>query len=92
MPGAGMGGVQSAMSRALSVESQVGYGFGVWDGYGVLTPIAGFTAAGEQRVYQFGGRLGISERLNLSLEGTRQESAGPQPVNHGVQLHFQGCF
>ena len=95
MPGMGMrmSGVQSATTRALSVESQLGYGFGVFDGYGVLTPYGGFALTGETtRQYRLGGQLGLAQWLNLSLEGTRREAARQQPVNQGVQLKLEGRF
>ena len=96
MPGAGMGmgGLPAAgTARALSLESAVGYGFGVLDGYGVLMPYGGFALTGQAtRQYRLGGQLGLAQWLNLSLEGTRQEGAGPQPANQGVQLQLQGLF
>ena len=92
--GAGMGGLPAAATpQALSLESAVGYGFGVFDGYGVLMPYGGFALTGEAtRQYRLGGQLGLAQWLNLSLEGTRQEGAGPQPANQGVQLQLQGLF
>ena len=93
MPGAGLGGVQSATPRALSLESQVGYGVGVLDGYGVLTPYGGFALTGQEtRQYRLGARLEVAERLNLSLEGIRREAARQQPANQGVQLQLEGRF
>ena len=91
--GMGMGGIQSATDRALSVESAVGYGFGVLDGYGVLMPYGGFTLTGETtRQYRLGGQLGIAQWLNVSLEGTHREAPGPQPATQGVQLRLEGRF
>ena len=95
MPGAGMGmnRMSSATARVLSVESHLGYGFGVLDGYGVLTPYGGFALTGEEtRQYRLGGQLGLAQWLNLSLEGTRREAARQQPVNQGVQLKLEGRF
>ena len=92
MPGAGLGGVQP-VAPALAVESELGYGFGVLDGHGVLTPYGGFALIGDEtRQYRLGGRLGVAGWLNLSLEGTRQEGTGQQPANQGVQLQLEGRF
>ena len=60
MPGASLEstGVQSATPRALSLESQVGYGVGVLDGYGVLTPYGGFALTGQETRRNIGSGLG----------------------------------
>ena len=93
MPGAGMGGVQPAGTRALSMASELGYGFAVFDGQGVLTPYGGFALTGEAtRQYRLGGRLGVAEWLTVSLEGIRREAARQQPANQGVQLQLEGRF
>ena len=93
-PGAGLGGMPAAgTARVLSLESAVGYGFGVLDGYGMLMPYGGFAMTGAAtRQYRVGGQLGVAEWLNVSLEGTRQEGTGPQPANQGVQLKLEGHF
>ena len=93
VPGMGVNRLPSATTRVLSVESELGYGFGVLDGYGVLTPYGGFALTGEEtRRYRVGGRLGVARWLNVSLEGTRQEGTGPQPANQGVQVKLEGRF
>ena len=93
VPGMGVNRLPSATTRVLSVESELGYGFGVLDGYGVLTPYGGFALTGEEtRRYRVGGRLGVARWLNVSLEGSRQEGTGPQPANQGVQVKLEGRF
>ena len=93
VPGMGMNRMPSATTRVLSVESELGYGFRLFDGQGVLTPYGGFALTGEEtRQYRVGGRLGVAQWLNVSLEGTRREALGPQPANQGVQLQLEGRF
>ena len=92
-PGAGLGGVPAAGPRVLAVESDLGYGFGVFEGQGVLTPYGGFAWTGaETRQYRLGTRLGMAEWLNLSLEGSRREATGQQAATQGVQVTFEGRF
>ena len=93
VPGAGVNGVQPAGNRVLTLQSQVGYGFAVFDRQGVLTPYGGFALTGaETHRYRLGGRLGMAQWLNLSLEGSRSEGTGQQPADQGVQLTLQGRF
>ena len=93
VPGAGLSGVQPAGNRVLALQSQVGYGFAVFDRQGVLTPYGGFALTGaETHRYRLGGRLGMAQWLNLSLEGSRSEGTGQQPADQGVQLTLQGRF
>ena len=93
VPGLGVNSVPAATNRALMLESELGYGFGVLDGQGVLTPYGGFALMGEAtRQYRLGGRLGMAQWLTLSMEGSRRESTGPQPADQGVQLQLEGRF
>ena len=93
MPGMGVSGVPQATNRALMLESELGYGFAVFERQGVLTPYGGFALMGEEtRQYRLGSRLGLASWLNLSLEGSRQEGTGQQPANQGVQLQLEGRF
>ena len=93
VPGAGVSGVQPAGNRVLTLQSQVGYGFAVFDRQGVLTPYGGFALTGaETHRYRLGGRLGMAQWLNLSLEGSRSEGTGQQPADQGVQLTLEGRF
>ena len=93
MPGLGVNGMSPAMTRALMLESELGYGVAVFEGHGVLTPYGGFAFTGDEtRQYRLGARLGMAQWLNLSLEGTRRDSTGPQPADQGVQLQLQGYF
>ena len=93
MPGLGVNGLPSATTRALMLESELGYGVAVFEGHGVLTPYGGFAFTGnETRQYRLGARLGMAQWLNLSLEGARRDATGPQPADQGVQLQLQGRF
>ena len=78
------------------LNAEVGYGFTPFD-TGLLTPYAGTVLAdGATRTYRVGTRLQMTSQgatgLALSLEGTRQEPAGQQPVNQGVQLKADWQF
>ena len=84
--------------RALAgrLNAEVGYGFAPFD-TGLLTPYAGTVLSdGADRAYRVGGRLQMSGRgttgLQVSLEGTRQEPAGQQPVNQGLQFQITWGF
>ena len=93
MPGLGVNGLPSATTRALMLESELGYGVAVFEGHGILTPYGGFAFTGDEtRQYRLGARLGMAQWLNLSLEGTRRDATGPQPADQGVQLQLQGRF
>ena len=93
MPGLGVNGMSPATTRALMLESELGYGVAVFERHGILTPYGGFAFTGnETRQYRLGARLGMAQWLNLSLEGTRRDSTGPQPADQGVQLQLQGRF
>ena len=75
------------------LETQLGYGFGVFGGAGVLTPYSGLSLAGEgARRYTLGGRLEIGPSLNLSLEAARRETAHDDAPEHGVMLRSQLRF
>ena len=78
------------------LNAEVGYGFAPFD-TGLLTPYAGTVLSdGADRTYRVGGRLQMSGRgttgLTLSLEGRRQEPAGQQPVNQGLQFQITWGF
>ena len=85
---------RSAPTGRLNAE--VGYGFPAFD-TGRLTPYAGtvFTD-GAARTYRLGTRLQMSGSgatgLMLSLEGQRQELAGQQPPNQGLQFQATWGF
>ena len=94
MPGLGVNGLPSATTRALMLESELGYGVAVFEGHGVLTPYGGFAFTGnETRQYRLGARLGMAQWLNLSLEGTRRDATGPRTRAcriRAVQLQTSG--
>ena len=86
-------GTRSAPTGRLNAE--VSYGVAAPFGTGLLTPYAGTVLAdGAARTYRVGTRLeltgGWATGVTLSLEGQRQEPAGPQPVNQGMQ--FQAAW
>ena len=81
------GRVASSDGGAASarLEMELGYGFGLWDEAGLLTPYSGFGyEKGGARRYRLGLRLGLGDALDLGLEADRRESAaGPE---HGLRL------
>ncbi len=85
-------------TRASSgrLNAEISYGFSAFD-TGLLTPYAGTVLSdGADRTYRLGTRLhvtgGATPGLTLNLEGTRQEPAGPQPVNQGLRLQIEWGF
>ena len=83
-------GTQATPAGQLAAD--VGYGFAAFD-TGLLTPYAGTVlAAGAGRTYRLGARWASVTGLALTLEGLRQEPAGPQPVNQGLRLHAAWGF
>ena len=79
------------------LNAEVSYGVAAPFDTGLLTPYAGTVLSdGADRTYRVGGRLQLSGRgttgLQVSLEGTRQEPAGQQPVNQGLRLQVTWGF
>ena len=79
------------------LNAEIGYGVAAPFGAGLLTPYAGTVLSdGADRTYRVGTRLQMSGRgttgLQVSLEGTRQEPAGQQPVNQGLRLQATWRF
>ena len=78
------------------LNTEVGYGFAPFD-TGLLTPYAGTVLSeGAARTYRVGTRLQLGRPgatgLQVSLEGTRQEPAGQQPVNQGLRFQLTWGF
>ena len=68
------------------MELQLGYGFGVLGGHGVLTPHGAVTLdQGSGRAYQWGGRLEVGSGVALSLEAERRETDNTEP-GHAIML------
>ena len=83
-------------ATAGRLNAEVGYGFTAV-GIGQLTPYAGTVLSdGADRTYRVGGRLLLTGRgttgLELNLEGMRQEPAGQQSLNQGLQLQVTWGF
>ena len=79
------------------LNAEIGYGLAAPFGAGLLTPYAGTTLSdGQDRTYRVGTRLRLTGRwttgLELNLEGLRQEPAGQQPVNQGLQFQIEWGF
>ena len=70
------------------LEGEVGYGYGIWDRAGVLTPYGGFGyEEGGARGYRLGTRLDLGGAVDLSLEAERKE--GRADPEHGVRLNLR---
>ena len=68
------------------MELQLGYGFGVLGGRGVLTPHGAVTLGeGSGRFYRWGGRLEVGSGVALSLEAERREAVNAEP-EHTIML------
>ena len=68
------------------IEAELGYGLPAFDGAGLVTPYSGVAFAnGGERRYRVGGRLDLGTGIDLSLEGSRRESANRTP-EHGANL------
>ena len=74
------------------LTAEVGYGFTAF-ARGLLTPYAGTSLAdGAARTYRLGTRWQGTTGLMLSLEGTRQDALGVQPMNQGLRLQADWQF
>ncbi len=71
------------------VEVEGGYGLGLAGGRGLVTPYGGLALAGPVVArYRLGGRLALSDSLNLSIEGERAKQPGERP-SHGVSIRLR---
>ena len=92
--GAGPSGVErlwsapdsSALARGTGFEpgrrldAEVGYGLAAPRGFGVATPYAGLSLAGDrERAWRAGARWKLAPDFTLGLEGSRRERAGDKP-------------
>ena len=75
-------------ATGAGLEAELGYGFRMQDGAGVLTPHAGFgyEARGRRR-YLLGTRFEFGPGLSLNIEAERKESR-PDP-DHGVRIDLR---
>ena len=75
------------------LNAEIGYGVAAPFSTGLLTPYAGTVLTdGAARTYRLGTRWTSISGLTLNLEGQRQEPAGQQPVNQGLQLQVGWGF
>ena len=80
-------------SPTAQLNAEIGYGLAGPFGPGLLTPYAGTVLSdGAARTYRLGTRWTAVSGLTLSLDGQRQEPAGQQPVNQGLQLQVGWGF
>ncbi len=76
---------------AVSLDAEIGYGWGTSGGRGLFTPYGGLTLSGadEQR-YRLGGRFELGRSFDLSLEGERRETG--TTADHSLMLRAQLQF
>ena len=67
------------------ITAEMGYGLDVPYSYGILTPYSSVELAGGGRTLRLGWRFELGQRLSLSLEGERRETALARP-EHGLML------
>ena len=80
-------------SPTAQLNAEIGYGLAAPFGPGLLTPYAGTVLSdGAARTYRLGTRWTAVSGLSLTLDGQRQEPAGQQPVNQGLQLQVGWGF
>ena len=80
-------------SPTAQLNAEIGYGIPAPFGTGLLTPYAGTVLSdGAARTYRLGTRWTAVSGLDFSLEGQRQDPAGDQPVNQGIQLQVGWGF
>ncbi len=94
---AGLAPEGNRQTPAGQLNAEIGYGVAAPFDTGLLTPYAGTVLSdGAARTYRVGGRLqmrgGWATGLTLNLEGTRQDTAGQQPVNQGLRLQLEWGF
>ncbi len=94
---AGLAPEGNRQTPAGQLNAEIGYGVAAPFDTGLLTPYAGTVLSdGAARTYRVGGRLqmrgGWATGLTLNLEGTRQDTAGQQPVNQGLRLQLTWGF
>ena len=80
--------IDSGGATGAGLEAELGYGFRMQDGAGVLTPHAGFgyEARGRRR-YRLGTRFEFGSGLSLNLEAERKE--GHAAPDHGLKIDLR---
>ena len=90
---AGLAPQGTRQAPAGRLNAEVRYGIPAPLDTGLLTPYAGTVLAeGAARTYRLGTRWITVSGLTLTLEGTRQEPVGQQPVNQGLRLQVTRGF
>ena len=98
--GAAASGVESLWSRhdtaglaanqgfqaGSRLETELGYGFGVFGGQGVATPYAGLGLWDGGRTWRMGTRWNLGSSFALGLAGVRREVANFDAPDHGLML------
>ena len=75
----GLPAAHGSADAAGRLDAELGYGLDAPGGHGLLTPYAGLALDGGQRTWRLGARLELQPSFNLSLAGTRRESAAAAP-------------
>ena len=69
----------------VRLDSEIGYGVVAFNGNAVITPYGGLSLSDGSRDWRLGSRFSFLPGLDISIAGTRRESAA-EPPDHGVQL------
>ena len=84
---AGRLGSGGGFEAGRRLETEVGYGLGLGNTPGVLTPYVGLSLGdGSGRLWRTGARWSVASSLTLGLEATRSEAAGGEAADQAVTL------
>ena len=88
MTGRASSGNATADADVARLEAELGYGIGVWERSGVMTPHAGFgyEESGVRR-YRLGTRFAFGLDLAVGLQAKRKE--GPAALEHGARIDLR---
>ena len=83
----GIAGAARTDQLAGRMGAEIGYGFGMAPGLGVVTPYSGLVLASEgARSWRMGTRWQLAPTASLSLEGTRHETGSDDGAEHNLML------
>ena len=90
---AGELGIEQEFEATARLETELGYGIGVPDTRGIVTPYAGLSLSeGSNRTYRAGTRWILAPDAALALEGTRyegpNENAGTNAIEFRTELRW----
>ena len=79
-----------SVNSQTQVSTEFGYGLGILDGRGILTPFNKIDwSDSSQQTIEFGSRVAVGSGISFELKGAREDRANDE-VNH--QINFSGSF